>query len=363
MEEAVAVEASGRFECFGLPMGTADLSVELGAGETVWAARDVVVDSIGAIDPRLDPIDLGGRVVPIVLNLLGPDDRPVAAGRVAWRRSAGLTEDVVFGSVVPVTEGRALLLATDDVVDAVALVPGAEPEVFEGVGDGSELMLGPGTTAVVTASGPRPDPERWNVHVLLHPEAGSELRGPGCGFVGLESTLAAVLDAEGSAEIPITFPGQRALVRGGGAPRSHPDLSPRWRHEPVELAADSGWVEIGVEFPLEEFVGPGPREALRRAPQSSRIAPAGGGSSKISTLKIFHSYPARISRIASGEVSSVNSEKPSTVIGSCSSGRRSRRGRSSRGRDRVTGGGDVRVLLVEGLPVALTVEPHRKARS
>ena len=25
-------------------------------------------------------------------------------------------------------------------------------------------------------------------------------------------------------------------------------------HEPVELAADSGWVEIGVEFPLEEFV-------------------------------------------------------------------------------------------------------------
>ena len=24
--------------------------------------------------------------------------------------------------------------------------------------------------------------------------------------------------------------------------------------QPVELAADSGWVEIGVEFPLEEFV-------------------------------------------------------------------------------------------------------------
>ena len=40
----------------------------------------------------------------------------------------------------------AAALATDDVVDAVALVPGAEPEVFEGVGDGSELMLGPGTT-------------------------------------------------------------------------------------------------------------------------------------------------------------------------------------------------------------------------
>ncbi|MEE2939615.1 MAG: hypothetical protein VX460_04455 [Planctomycetota bacterium] len=257
MEEAVAVEESGRFECFGLPIGTADLAVELSAGEVVWEARDVAVDSIGAADPRLDPIDLGGRVVPIVLSVLGPDDRPVEAGRVAWRRPSGLTEDVVFGGVVPVEDGQALLLATDDVVDAVALVPGAAPEVFEGVADGSELLLGPGTTAVVTASGPRPDPERWNVHVLLHPlELDPTFEVLGARSSELKGTLGAVLDAEGSAEIPITFPGRydvrwyaeeakRGVIRGypldGG-------------HDPVDLAAGSGWVELDVEFPLDAFV-------------------------------------------------------------------------------------------------------------
>ena len=30
MEESVPVEGSGRFECFGLPIGAADVSVELG---------------------------------------------------------------------------------------------------------------------------------------------------------------------------------------------------------------------------------------------------------------------------------------------------------------------------------------------
>ncbi|MEC8496024.1 MAG: hypothetical protein VXZ39_13930 [Planctomycetota bacterium] len=257
MEDSVAVEASGRFECFGLPIGTADLSVELGAGEVVWEARDVAVDSIGATDPRLDPIDLGGRVVPIVLSLLGPDDRPVETGRVAWRRTAGLTEDVVFGSVVPVSDGRALFLATDDVVDAVALVPGAEPEVFEGVGDGSELMLGPGTTVVVRAHGPRPDPERWNVHVLLHPlELDPTFEVLGAASSELKGTLAAVLDAEGSAEIPITFPGRYdvrwyAEEARRGVIRSYPLDG---GHDPVDLTADSGWVEIDVEFPLDEFV-------------------------------------------------------------------------------------------------------------
>ena len=257
MEESVAVEGSGRFECFGLPIGAADVSVELGAGEVVWEARGVAVDSVGAADPRLDPIDLGDHVVPITLTLLGPDDRPVEAGHVAWRRSAGLTEDVVFGSVVTVTDGRVLLLVTDDLVDAVALVPGADLEVFEGVGDGSELMLGPGTTAVVTASGPRPDPERWNVHVLLHPvQLDRSFEVLGVASSELESTLAAVLDAEGSAEIPITFPGRydvRWYVEEArrGVIQTYPLDG---GHEPVELAADSGWVEIGVEFPLEEFV-------------------------------------------------------------------------------------------------------------
>lgn len=257
MEESVAVETSGRFECFGLPIGAADVSVELGAGEVVWEARDVAVDSVGAVDPRLDPIDLGEQVVPIALSLLGPDDRPVEAGWVAWRRSARLTEDVAFGSIVTVTDGRVLLLATDELVDAVALVPGAEPEVFEGVGDGSELMLGPGTTAIVTTIGPRPDPERWNVHVLLHPlELDPAFEVLGAASSELEGTLAAVLDAQGSAEIPIMFPGRYdvrwyAEEARRGVIQSYPLDG---GHAPVELAAGSGWVEIDVEFPLDEFV-------------------------------------------------------------------------------------------------------------
>ena len=223
----------------------------------VWEARDVAVDSVGAADPRLDPIDLGGHVVPITLTLLGPDDLPVEAGRVAWRRSAGLTEDVVFGSVVTVTDGRVLLLATDDLVDAVALVPGAEPEIFEGVGDDSLLMLGPGTTAIVKASGPRPDPERWNVQVLLHPvELDRSFEVLGAASAELEGTLAAVLDAEGSAEIPITFPGRYDVrwyaeeARRGVIQTYTLDGG----HEPVELVTGAGWVEIDVEFPLDEFV-------------------------------------------------------------------------------------------------------------
>lgn len=257
MEEAVAVEPDGQFECFGLPIGTADLSVELGAGETVWEVRDVAVDSIGAADPRFDPVDLTGRVVPIALDVLGPDDQPVAAGRIAWRRSAGLTEDVVFGSVVPVREGRALLLATDEVVDAVALVPGAAPEVFEGVADGSELMLGPGTTAVVAASGPMPDLAKWNVHVLLHPvELDPTFEVLGAASAQLKGTLGAILDEEGNAEIPVTFPGRydvRWYVEEArrGVVRSYPLEG---GHEPVELAAGMGWVELDLEFPLDEFV-------------------------------------------------------------------------------------------------------------
>ena len=111
--------------------------------------------------------------------------------------------------------------------------------------------------AVVTASGPRPDPERWNVHVLLHPlELDPIFEVLGAASSELEGTLSAVLDAEGSAEVPIMFPGRydvRWYVEEArrGVIKSYPLEG---SHDPVALAAGAGWVEIDVEFPLDEFV-------------------------------------------------------------------------------------------------------------
>lgn len=257
MEVSAPVEADGTFEGFGLPIGTADLTMELGVGEVVWEARGVAVDSLGSEDPRIDPIDLSGLVSPVELHVLGPDDRPVESGRVAWRRSAGSTEDVTFGSVVPVRDGRVMLLSAEEVVDVVALVPGARPEIFEGVADGSELMLGPGSVASVTVTGPRPDPEKWILHVLLHPvelDPTFEVLGAAAPTVG--GTLSGQLDAEGHAEVPITFPGTYDLRWFAEEARRGVSRTVKVAgdHPPVHVEPGDGWVDVAVEFPLDDFV-------------------------------------------------------------------------------------------------------------
>lgn len=253
--DSVAVSPDGTFECFRLPVGRADLTIELGAGEVVWEAEGVAVDQVGVSDPRLDPVDLSGRVVPVDLVVLGPDDRPVDGGRLAWRRASGHGEDVTFGSPVPVNGGRAVLLAPVDLVDVVALVPGAAPEVFRAVSTGAELRLGPGTTVRVRATGDRPDPGTWSAQVVLHPlELEGDLEVVGAAAATVGGTVSAVLHEDGTAELPLVFGGRYQVnwfvERQGAATLAGLKLQ---GGEEIVAGSAQGYVDVDCAFPLDAF--------------------------------------------------------------------------------------------------------------
>ena len=154
------VDGHGLFEINGLPMGLATVSVQLGGGETIWSAEEIVVGGIGTLDPRLDPIELEGRLFGFHLEVFGADGEPVSGGHLAWRPASG-GDDLGFSSITPIDKGGAArFLSRVPVIEAVSLVPGSRTELFEELLSDSSLHLGPGLTVAVKPTGELPDLER-----------------------------------------------------------------------------------------------------------------------------------------------------------------------------------------------------------
>ena len=268
IEASEYVEPDGDFEVHGLPAGRARVSVQLASGEVVFEEEDIPVSrSPRRIHPRLDPIDLTGRVTPFEVFVIGPNGYPARDGEVAWRPSGSATEDVVtYGGVANISDGRATFLAAGDIVDLIGLVPGAVVELFEYVQAGDEIRLGLGTELEVHVDGDLPDPRRWSVRAFLHPielvpeidfgEAGQGPEPPGVGSLTaiLDRDNAAV-DCPGVLTIPVVRGGRYAL-RWFVVPASGELSGAVTLHDvagEIELPSEAGTVVIERRFPVELF--------------------------------------------------------------------------------------------------------------
>lgn len=268
IEASEYVEPDGDFAVHGLPAGRARVSVRLASGEVVFEAEDIpVTPEPRRLHPRLDPIDLTGRVVPFEVFVVGPSGDAAREGEIAWRPSGSATEDVVtYGGVATISEGRAEFLAASDIVDVIGLVPGAVVDLFEYVQSGDEIRLGLGTELEVHVGGDLPDPRRWSVRAFLHPielvpeidfgEAGRSPDPPGVG------PLTAVLDrdhetvdAPGVLAIPVVRGGRYAL-RWFVVPASGSRSGAITLHDDegeIELPSAAGKVVVERRFPVELF--------------------------------------------------------------------------------------------------------------
>lgn len=267
------VQPDGVFEVVALPHGFATVSVQLGGGETVWRAEDVVVGGAGTLDPRIDPIDLGTDLVGFDLLVRGPFGDPVTTGQLAWRRVGATSahDDMRFDGIAPIgPDGRARFLTTSDAIDVVSLVPGARTEFFEELYFDSEIDLGPGTTLELSAGDELPDPNDWRVRAILVPvelEPQIEVSHLGFGADGTDvqggRPIFAELDLQAkSVSIPMVRAGRYRLTwtarqRRGGHRFKTTKLQDSG--EDIVLTSEAGAFRVERPFPMEEF--------LRRAPR------------------------------------------------------------------------------------------------
>lgn len=253
----VHVSSDGTFEVLGIPKGFARVTVELSSAEIVWEASDVVVGDLGAVDERLDPIDLGGSVFPFELAFAGPNGELVHEGQFLWRPLAGASDDVLFGLPTAIRGGVARFLATAEMIDVIPVVPGACVEFFEGVRTGQTVHLGPGTTAQIQVTGELPDPAEWRVFAMLAPvELTPELPMASRGRSATEAVVYAEVDAAGSALIPVTRAGRYRLhwrVHHARGRSRNPIVFGDDQGSEVTLAHAAGHVLLERRFPMGPF--------------------------------------------------------------------------------------------------------------
>ena len=257
IKRTAEVQPSGTFEVLGLPEGEATVLVQIGEGAEVWRAEGVACGRDATADPRLDPILLADHLHWFDLSLVDAEGAPAGAGRLVWR-AAGAPVSGAFEGDAAVEAGAALFPATSACIDVVPLIPGAAPELFEGIYGGEELRLGPGVRAELSLTGPSPDPADWNVRVALLP---TELR-PRIEYAGFEASARA-----GQAPIVGTLRDRRcslAFARGGvyhlawwvapvGEERGGTLRLPG-TPETVGVPAEPGLHQVEVRFPMEAFL-------------------------------------------------------------------------------------------------------------
>lgn len=265
------VDPSGAFEVRLLPEGTADVTLMLGTGDVIHEVKDVKIQKRQVLDPRLNPIDMTGVLMPFSLRVLDATGERAQTGAIAWRPSGGATDDVTFGGVVPITDGRADFLVLAPYVDAISLVPGAAVELFDTVQSGQELRLGPGTVLRLVLEGEVPDPTKWIVRPFLHPielspalDFGHHSFGSGGDLRPGEEALAAEVAEDPDtgtvcAKIPVVRGGRYELRWNaeavGVSRRRHATYSLSGGRQEIVLPTSGGEVDVTCAFPAREFAG------------------------------------------------------------------------------------------------------------
>jgi len=262
VERTAPVDTGGAFEVRGLPLGTAEVAVLLGGATALATVEDVLVDdSRWRLDPRVDPIDLGGLVAPFEVVLQGPAALGALEGHLAWRPAAPTLDAGApgFEGLAFVRDGRARFLSTTDHVDVVPLVPGIRRDVEPWVASGDAIRVGPGAILDLAVDGPRPDPATWRVLAHLEPVASAAedlgaLLGGAATSVPRHATGA--LDEEGRARIPLVAGGRHALrwyVSREGV-RITNTVRIEDPEGPLEIAHTGGVQAASRAFPMDEFL-------------------------------------------------------------------------------------------------------------
>jgi len=257
VRRVVEVSPSGTFEVFGLPEGTGTVVVQLGSGAEIWRAEGVLCGRDAPLDPRLDPIQLGGSLHWFELRIFEESGAPARAGHLVWREArAGAEGEPGFQGDAAIEGGRAVFAATAPSLDVVPLVPGAATELFEGLFGDEELHLGPGVSAAFQVEGDRPDPQRWRVRLSLRP---AELEPPvdyaphGDGSGALEGPLVVAVEGREAS---------LALARGGSYTVAW-WVTPHDAREEVTFRIDGA--PVGLEIPAEPGRHPNALEFPMRA--------------------------------------------------------------------------------------------------
>lgn len=147
------LEPDGRFFFQGLPGGVATL--EAGTGrllEPLARIEGLLVPDTGTCDdPRLQSIDLRGRVHMFELEILdfeGERAHPVAVG---WRVSSPEDEGAPYARWVAGRDGLVRFASSSDLVDLLVLARGARTEEVFGVGYGRTVDLHEGWPVRIAA--------------------------------------------------------------------------------------------------------------------------------------------------------------------------------------------------------------------
>lgn len=248
------VDEHGVFEVLGLPEGEASVAVRLGGGAVVWQLDGVAVGRAGVLDGRLDPIDLGQRLFPMRVAVIGPTGEPVPRGHIVWRSTQGASDDRSFEGDAPISDGVSEFLTTAPMIDVVTLVPGAAIELFEGLWGGERLDLAPGVTAVIRAEGRVPPPDDWTLRVVLLPvDLAPSLEYDGDSLLDPSALITAY--ENGMATLPLARGGRYRLDWWAVPTEGHRFDTLRISAEEsiVDVPAGAGRHEISVPFPTDEF--------------------------------------------------------------------------------------------------------------
>jgi hypothetical protein len=131
--------------------------------EPALVIRDLIVPPRGPCrDPRLDAIDLRGKLRRIEVAVVGPEGEPVAEGNVRIVSAGGSLP----GSGVPLANGKATLPVHRPEVDILVRATGYKPKSLTGVGADAKVTLERGQNVRVALTG-LPDPAGKGVDCWL----------------------------------------------------------------------------------------------------------------------------------------------------------------------------------------------------
>ncbi|MDG1048906.1 MAG: hypothetical protein P8R46_01740 [Planctomycetota bacterium] len=259
VRKVVEVDAVGAFEVFGLPEGTATVSVQLRGGAELWRAEGVACGRSVATDPRLDPIRLDASLYWFDLRLFDDAGAPSRAGHLVWRESgSGGAAGQAFTGRAVIETGRAAFAATSPCLDVVPLVPGAATELFEGLYGEEEVHLGPGVCAVFEVETAMPLPPEWRVRLSLSPvtpQPAIDYVDGGLELSDLSSPQVVEIDGRG-AELSLARGGTFEIAWWVVSTDPREEVSMRLQGQPseVEVPPGPGRHRIAVDFPVDDFL-------------------------------------------------------------------------------------------------------------
>jgi len=252
------LRSDGSFESPGLPGGWANLAVGIRDGPTLAGIEGLTIPAGGFCnDPRLQEIDLRGRVHRFELSIFDHTGEPAWGAQLDWRASAPEGEERPYRHwVLTDQEGRAELLTDAAMIDLLVFARGACDEEVFGVARSREIHLREGLPLRFDLpEGVDPEGDEVTLALVLRPVDSNPRVGGSVGYALPARGRAKALFVGGSAEAIVPHAGRYTLEwrgwRGSGAQPEPLDLGGERREIVVH---ETSWcAPLLPDFPLERY--------------------------------------------------------------------------------------------------------------